>query len=76
MPKHLIQALGEAVVAKWGALSPEAQHDLFEAAVQAGGEARREELALFLHDRHPRTSREVAPPAERREAPEPDSLGG
>ncbi|CAN5918892.1 hypothetical protein BH11PSE3_BH11PSE3_40370 [soil metagenome] len=66
-------ALGTAVSAIWGQLPAQVQHDLFEAAVRAAGEATREELAVFLHQRHPRT---VDGWKKLRDVPEPDSLGG
>ena len=69
---ELVTALGRAVAAVWGELPTEVQHDLFEAAVRLGRETAREDLAIFLQQRHPRTS-----DGERaiREVPEPDSLG-
>ena len=53
--------LGRAVVKIWGDLSQEVQQQLFEGAVVAGhrsesDESLREELAVFLHDHHPRTA--------------------
>lgn len=53
-------ALGQAVIGSWGGLPQEIQHLLFEKAVVAGhhgerDESLREQLAAFLHDRHPRT---------------------
>jgi hypothetical protein len=53
-------ALGAAVIRCWGNLPPEVQHTIFESAVLAGhrderDEALREQLAVFLHERHPRT---------------------
>jgi hypothetical protein len=66
-------ALGQAVAAVWAELPTEVQHDLFETAVRSAGEGAREQLAIFLHDRHPRTSDSDKPV---REVPEPDSLGG
>lgn len=53
--------LGAAVVTMWSRLPQDVQHDLFEATVLAGhanerDESLRERLALFLHDRHPRTA--------------------
>jgi len=53
-------ALGQAVIKSWGELPQEIQQRLFEDAVIAGhhterDEALREQLAVFLHDRHPRT---------------------
>lgn len=58
--------LGSAVVAVWGRLPQDVQHDLFEEAVLAGhagagrtgerDESLREKLAVFLHDQHFRTA--------------------
>lgn len=53
-------ALGEAVVSAWGELPQEIQQRLFEDAVVAGhqserDESLREQLAVFLHQHHPRT---------------------
>lgn len=53
-------ALGQAVVAAWGDLPQEIQQRLFEDAVIAGhrserDESLREQLAVFLHEHHPRT---------------------
>jgi hypothetical protein len=53
-------ALGQAVISVWGELPKDVQHKLFEAAVMAGhhserDEALREQMAVFLHDQHPRT---------------------
>lgn len=55
-------ALGQAVIKAWGELPQEIQQRLFEDAVVAGhhserDEALREQLAAFLHERHPRTER-------------------
>ena len=69
----LTTALGEAVAAVWGKLPAEVQQVLFEAALESAGEGHREKLAIYLHDRHPRTSSSDKPG---REVPEPDSLGG
>jgi hypothetical protein len=44
-----------------------------EAAIESAGEASREKLAIYLHDRHPRTLPSEKPGGE---VPEPDSLGG
>jgi hypothetical protein len=57
---QFIRALGTAVISAWGLLPAEIQHVLFEAAVSAGhhgeqDESLRERLAVFLHERHPRT---------------------
>jgi hypothetical protein len=58
--KRFAQALGEAVIGTWGTLPQDVQQLLFENAVVAGhhgeqDESLREQLALFLHERHPRT---------------------
>jgi hypothetical protein len=66
------RALGEAVARCWSALPQDTQQRLFEAAVRAHGEAIRQELAVYLHGRHDRTS-DVR---QTRAVPEPDSLGG
>jgi hypothetical protein len=66
------QALGQAVAKCWSILPQEIQHKLFEAAVMAHGEAIRQELALYLHGKHDRTT----DAARSRAVPEPDSLGG
>jgi hypothetical protein len=55
-------ALGQAVIKSWGELPQDIQQRLFESAVVAGhhserDESLREQLALFLHRRHPRTER-------------------
>jgi hypothetical protein len=54
-------------------MPPEVQQALFEAAIGSAGEGSREKLAIYLHDRHPRTLLNGQPG---REVPEPDSLGG
>jgi hypothetical protein len=53
-------ALGQAVIKSWGELPQDIQQKLFEDAVVCGhhterDESLREQLAVFLHDRHPRT---------------------
>jgi hypothetical protein len=53
-------ALGQAVIGTWGELPQDIQQLLFEYAVIAGhhterDESLREQLAVFLHERHPRT---------------------
>jgi hypothetical protein len=69
---RLSQALGEAVARCWSTFSPDTQQKLFEAAVMAHGEAIRQELAVYLHGAHDRTSKV----GQSRAVPEPDSLGG
>ena len=68
---QLSQALGEAVVKLWGLLPPDIQHHLFEEAASHGAEMR-SQLAVFLHDKHPRTCASIKASA----MIEPDSLGG
>ena len=59
--------------ARVGTLPKDVQHRLFEEAILSAGEPLRPQLALFLHERNPRTSDPLGPPREMRE---PDSLGG
>ena len=68
----LSKALGQAMVHCWSRLPRDVQHDLFEAAVTAEGEAIRQQLALFLHGTHARTLGSL----QARAMSEPDSLGG
>ena len=68
---QLSQALGEAVVKLWGILPPDIQHHLFEEASSHAAETR-SRLAVFLHDKHPRTCASLKASA----MIEPDSLGG
>lgn len=70
---ELVTSLGRAATAIWGDLPADLQHHLFEAAVRLTGEETRHELALFLHQQHPRTIDGEQPV---RQVPEPDSLGG
>jgi hypothetical protein len=60
MKDRYAMALGIAVIDNWGALPQDIQRRLFEAAVIAGhhderDESLREQMAAFLHDKHPRT---------------------
>ena len=71
MSEQLSRSLGEAVVRIWGLLPPEVQQHLFEEAAAQGSETR-SQLAMFLHDKHPRTCASVKASA----IIEPDSLGG
>jgi hypothetical protein len=70
---QLTQALGEAVIRMWSNLPQDVQLHLFQEAVTSHGESIRAQLAVFLHDKHPRTSDPLGNP---REMTEPDSLGG
>lgn len=50
-------ALGRAVVNIWSGLPQGVQHQIFEAAVEFGGTSvPSDEMARFLHDRHPKTA--------------------
>ena len=54
-------ALGRVVIGTWGDLPQEIQQLLFERAVVVGhhterDESLREQMAAFLHDKHPRTA--------------------
>jgi hypothetical protein len=71
--KELIfRALGEAVVRSWSKLPQAIQHDLFEQAVLSQGESMRPQLAVFLHEKHSRTTDSI----KARAILESDSLGG
>jgi hypothetical protein len=69
---QLARALGDAVVRMWGRLPAEMQNRLFEEAVSSQDEKIRPRLAVYLHEKHPRTCAAV----KARAMPEPDSLGG
>ena len=61
--ERFMLALGKAVTHVWAELPMPIQEKLFEHAVVAGhrserDESLREQLAKFLHDRHPRTRAE------------------
>jgi hypothetical protein len=70
--QQLSRALGEAVVGIWSRLPHEVQCQLFEAAVCWQGEGTRPQLAIFLHEKHQRTSASI----QARAMLEPDSFGG
>ena len=53
--EQLSRALGEAVVRIWGRLPPNLQNRLFEEAVTSQDEKMRPRLAVYLHEKHPRT---------------------
>jgi hypothetical protein len=71
--EQLTRALGQAVVRLWSSLPQDVQQHLFQAAVTSHGESIRPQLAVFLHDKHPRTWGPFGKPGE---MTEPDSLGG
>lgn len=69
---QLARALGDAVVRMWGRLPAALQNRLFEEAVGSQDEKIRPHLAVYLHEKHPRTCAAV----RARAMLEPDSLGG
>jgi hypothetical protein len=69
---ELSRALGEAIVRIWSAIPHDVQHQLFEDVINHQGESMRPPLAVYLHDRHPRTYAAM----RARAVLEPDSLGG
>jgi hypothetical protein len=70
--EQLSRALGEAVVRIWSSIPHDVQQQLFEDVVNHKGEGMRPPLAIYLHDRHPRTHATM----RARAVLEPDSLGG
>jgi hypothetical protein len=70
---QLTRALGEAVIRAWSNLPQDVQNHLFQEAVSSQGESIRSQLAVFLHDKHSRTSDPLGNPGDTKE---PDSLGG
>lgn len=59
---RFVQAIGHAALRLWADLPRDLQERLFEDAV-AGDEVLRHQLALYLHDRHPRTAHPAKPSA-------------
>jgi hypothetical protein len=70
--EQLSRALGDAVVRIWGRLPPDLQNRPFEEAVTSQDEKLRPRLAVYLHEKHPRTCAAL----KARAMLEPDSLGG
>ena len=64
--EQLRRASGEAVIRIWSNLPQEVQDHLFNEAVASQGESIRSQLAVFLHDKHSRTSDPLATRAKRR----------
>jgi predicted esterase len=60
--EQLTRALGEAVIRIWSSLPRDVQNHLFQEAVTSQGESIRPQLAVFLHDKHPRTSDPLGKP--------------
>jgi hypothetical protein len=54
------EILGRAVIDNWGSLPRPVQEEIFETAVRGSASvdasSLREALAVFLHERHPRTA--------------------
>ena len=71
-PDDFSRALGQSIVKMWGHLPQTVQCRLFEQTVASQGEKLRPQLAVYLHDCHPRTAATL----RARAIPEPDSLGG
>ena len=70
--EQLSRALGDAVVRIWGRLPRDLENRLFEEAVTSQDEKLRPRLAVYLHEKHPRTCAAL----KARAMLEPDSLGG
>jgi hypothetical protein len=70
--EQVIGALGRAIVKLWSQLPHDIQQHLFEEAVRSENKSVRQQVAVFLHHKHPRTSDSIKACA----IPEPDSLGG
>jgi hypothetical protein len=70
--EELFIAMGRAAGKLWSNLPAEIQQPLFEEAILFGGEAIRQPLAVFLHERHSRTTDALKAEALQ----EPDSPGG
>jgi hypothetical protein len=70
--EQIFCALGKAVVRIWSNLRQDVQHHLFEEAIMSQGESKRQQLAIYLHDEHQRTTDAM----KARAIPTPDSLGG
>ena len=71
-PDEFSRALGQEIVKMWAHLPQDVQCRLFEQTIASPGEKLRPQLAVFLHNCHPRTAATV----RARAIPEPDSLGG
>ncbi len=69
---RISRTLGETIIRMWSRLPHDVQHDLFEETVKSLGESMRPQLAVFLHDKHARTTASITD----RATLEPDSLGG
>ncbi|HKD28968.1 MAG TPA: hypothetical protein VKC66_24060 [Xanthobacteraceae bacterium] len=70
--EQVIGALGRAIVKLWSQLPHDIQQHLFEEAVRSEDKSVRQQVAVFLHHKHPRTSDSIKGSA----MSEPDSLGG
>ncbi len=69
---ELFLALGRAASKNWSTKPQEAHHQMFEEVISSQGEEIRQRLAIFLHQKHSRTTDSI----KARAIPEPDSLGG
>jgi hypothetical protein len=53
---RFIEALGKAITTQWHAVGQDVQRLIFEAATKDSDDPKfREDLAVFLHEHHPRT---------------------
>ena len=68
----IARALGQGLAQCWSRLAQDIQQDIFETAVTLEGEAIRQQLAIYLHGKHTRTTDAM----HARATSEPDSLGG
>ncbi len=56
LESRFIQALGTAISTQWHAVGQDVQRLIFEAATKDSTDPKfREDLAVFLHEHHPRT---------------------
>ena len=56
LESKFIRALGTAISTQWHAVGQDVQRLIFEAATKDNADPKfREELAVFLHEHHPRT---------------------
>jgi len=58
--EHCEALIGRTALALWGFFPRDVQEMIFETAVE-GHEALRHDLAVFLHERHPRTAHPPKP---------------
>jgi len=68
LDSNFVELLGIAVAKCWGDFPQEIQQKIYEAAVAAGcgddNDLFREQLAVYLHNHHPRTGRATSMPRD------------